>query len=230
MPLTDHRLQPLSGRAPTAAVILLHGLGDSGAGLIDLGVAWRELLPDAVFVAPDAPQPCDMAPFGYQWFSLQDRSPAAILRGVQQAAPVLNHYIDSIVAHYQLTEQRVALVGFSQGTMMSLYIGPRRAKALGGILGYSGALIGSETLLTETQSKPPVLLVHGMQDDVVPFAAMRHAELSLKTAGIAVQSLPCPHLAHSIDQAGLRAGAQFLRKIFIETGTSALADGSFTKA
>ena len=230
MPLTDHRLPPLSGRAPTAAVILLHGLGDSGAGLIDLGVAWREALPNAVFVAPDAPQPCDMAPFGYQWFSLQDRTPAAMLRGVQQAAPILNEYIDNVAAHYQLTDQRVALVGFSQGTMMSLYVGPRRAKALGGILGYSGALIGAETLLAESQSKPPVQLVHGMQDDVVPFAAMRHAEVSLKAAGIAVQSLPCPQLAHSIDQAGLQRGAQFLRKIFTETGTSGLTDGSFTKA
>ena len=218
--LNDNRLPLLSGHAPAAAVILLHGLGDSGAGLIDLGVAWREALPDAVFVAPDAPHACDMAPFGYQWFSLQDRSPTAILRGVQQAAPILNAYIDSITTHYQLPDQRVALVGFSQGTMMSLYVGPRRAKGLGGILGYSGALIGAETLLAETQSKPPVLLVHGMQDDVVPFAAMRHAEVSLHAAGIAVETLPCPNLAHSIDQAGLQAGARFLRKIFTGTGTN----------
>lgn len=224
MTLADHQLPPLSGKPPTSAVILLHGLGDSGAGLIDLGVAWREALPECVFVAPDAPQPCDMAPYGFQWFSLQDRSSAAMLHGVQHAAPILNNYVDAIAARYQLPSQRIALVGFSQGTMMSLYVAPRRAAALAGVLGYSGALLGAETLLTDIKSKPPFMLVHGMQDDVVPFAAMCHAELALQTAGVAVQSLACPQLGHSIDQAGLMAGAQFLRKIFIETGTSGPMD------
>lgn len=123
--------KPASGAAPRQLAILLHGLGADGNDLIGLAPYWAPLFPEAEFVAPDAPFPCDMAPFGRQWFSLQDRSPMSILAGVRAAAPILDAYIDDALKARNLDESRLALVGFSQGTMMSLYVGLRRAKGAG---------------------------------------------------------------------------------------------------
>jgi phospholipase/carboxylesterase len=205
--------KPASGGAPRQLVILLHGLGADGNDLIGLAPYWGPLLPEAEFLAPDAPFPCDMAPFGRQWFSLQDRSPVSILAGVRAAAPILDAFIDEALAARNLDERRLALVGFSQGTMMSLYVGLRRAKPVAGILGYSGALIGAESLAEEIRSRPPVLLIHGDSDEIVPFGALSLAAQGLKAAGVPVQSLICPGLGHAIDEAGLKRGAAFLQKV-----------------
>lgn len=214
LPSLSGRVQePASGRAPRQLVLLLHGLGADGSDLIGLAPYWAPLLPDAEFVAPDAPFPCDMAPFGRQWFSLQDRSPAAILAGVREAAPILDAFIDDALAARRLDERNLALVGFSQGTMMSLYVGLRRATAPAGILGFSGALIGAETLAQELRSRPPVLLVHGDADEVVPPQALPVAVSVLEAAGVPVESLSCPGLGHGIDEAGLQRGGAFLRAV-----------------
>jgi len=153
--------KPASGGKPRQLVVLLHGVGADGHDLIGLAPYWAPALPDAEFVSPDAPFPCDMAPYGRQWFSLQDRSPSAILGGVRAAAPILDAFLDEALAARGLDASQLALIGFSQGTMMSLYVGPRRAEALAGIIGYSGALIGADTLAQDIRSRPPVLLVHG---------------------------------------------------------------------
>jgi phospholipase/carboxylesterase len=202
--------KPASGGKPRQLVLLLHGLGADGNDLIGLAPYWAPLLPDAEFVAPHAPFPCDMAPFGRQWFSLQDRSPATILAGVRAAAPILDAFLDQALASRGLDESQLALVGFSQGTMMSLYVGLRRAKTPAGILGYSGALVGGESLAPEIRARPPVLLVHGDADEVVPPQALPMAVQTLKAARVPVDSLICPGLGHSIDEAGLRRGGQFL--------------------
>jgi phospholipase/carboxylesterase len=204
---------PSSGGKPRQLVILLHGLGANGNDLIGLAPVWSQLLPDAEFVSPNAPFPCDMAPYGFQWFSLQDRSPAMILAGVRAAAPALDAFIDDALATRGLAEKDLALVGFSQGTMMSLYVGLRRARAVAGILGYSGALIGAETLAVEVRSKPRVMLVHGDADPVVPFQALALAERALEAAGVAVETLTRPGLAHGIDEEGLKAGGRFLKEV-----------------
>ncbi|HWI26246.1 MAG TPA: prolyl oligopeptidase family serine peptidase [Stellaceae bacterium] len=214
LPSLSGRVQePASGRAPRQLVLLLHGLGADGSDLIGLAPSWAPLLPDAAFIAPDAPFPCDMAPFGRQWFSLQDRSPAAILAGVRAAAPILDAFIGDALAKRHLDERNLALVGFSQGTMMSLYVGLRRATAPAGIVGFSGALIGAETLAQELRSRPPVLLVHGDADDVVPPQALPMAVSVLEGAGVPVESLSCPGLGHGIDEAGLQRGGEFLRTV-----------------
>jgi len=210
--------KPASGGAPRQLVILLHGLGADGNDLIGLAPYWAPLLPEAEFVSPDAPFPCDMAPFGRQWFSLQDRSPATILAGVRAAAPILDAFIDDALAARNLDESRLALVGFSQGTMMSLYVGLRRNTALAGIVGFSGALIGAESLPQEIRTRPPVLLIHGDSDEIVPFQALSLAEQGLRAAGIAVESLTCPGLGHGIDEAGLKRGGAFLRRVFAAAG------------
>lgn len=206
--------KPASGAKPRQIVILLHGLGADGSDLIGLAPSWAPLLPDAAFVAPDAPYPCDMAPFGRQWFSLQDRSPATILAAVRATAPILDAFIDEALAAHDLDDSRLALVGFSQGTMMSLYVGLRRAKTPAAIIGYSGALVGAEALPGEIRTRPPVLLVHGEADEIVPAFLQPRAVAALEAAGVPVEHLLRPGLGHGIDPAGLERGAEFLGRAF----------------
>lgn len=211
--LTGPMMPPASGGPPKQIVLLLHGLGSDGNDLIGLAPSWAPLLPDAVFVSPNAPFPCDMAPMGYQWFSLADRSLDSKLAGVRAAAPILDAFIDGLLQRFNLGADKLALVGFSQGTMMSLYVAPRRPRAVAGVVGYSGALVGADALAGETKSKPPVLLVHGTGDPVVPHQATEQAAIALKSAGLEVDVMLRPGLPHSIDEAGLRAGGAFLKRV-----------------
>ena len=211
--LTGPSRAPLSGGKPSRLVILLHGLGADGNDLIGLQQYWGRLVPDAEFISPNAPFPCDMAPYGYQWFSVQDRSPATVLAGVRAAAPLLDGFIDEELQKRGFDESDAALIGFSQGTMMALYVGLRRATPLAGILGYSGRLIAPELLAGELRSRPPVLLVHGTDDPLVPFDSLAHAEAALKGAGVPVETLACVGVEHSIDPEGLQRGGAFLRQV-----------------
>ena len=213
MSLKTYTHSPQSGQKPQSMVILLHGLGANGMDLIGLARYWEQVLPDTVFVSPDAPFPCDMAPVGYQWFSLQEWTPESILRGVEQAAPVLNDYIDKMLEHYDLSDDRLALVGFSQGTMMSLYAGPRRKNKIAGVLGYSGALVGAESMGGPDIHKIPVHLIHGDADMVVPVGAYHMARQTLESHGFPVSGSVTRGLAHGIDDDGIEAGAGFLSRI-----------------
>ena len=204
---------PASGGKPRRLVILLHGLGADGNDLIGLASYWARLLPDAEFLSPNAPFPCDMAPYGYQWFSSQDRSPEAVLGGVRAAAPILDAFIDEALEERGLKSDKLALVGFSQGTMMSLFVGLRRAEPIAGIVGFSGRLLAPELLATELRSRPPVLLVHGTEDPLVPYGSMAAAEATLKAAGVPVETVTSVGIGHSIDDQGLRQGGQFLTNV-----------------
>jgi phospholipase/carboxylesterase len=211
--LDGPRFGPAAGGPAQQLVILLHGLGADGQDLIGIAPHWAQVLPNAAFVAPNAPFPCDMAPYGYQWFSVQDRSPEAMLAGVRMAAAPLDAFIDRELESAGLDESKTALVGFSQGTMMSLFVGPRRARALAGIVGFSGRLIAPELLAQEIKSRPPVLLAHGTAGEVVPYASLEHAKQGLTAAGIQVETLSCPGIGHGIDQNGLVRGAEFLHQV-----------------
>lgn len=210
-------LPPKSGKTKSL-VVLLHGVGADGNDLLGLAPYWAPALPDTEFVSPHAPFPFDMAPSGRQWFSLQDRTPASVLAGVQTAAPILDHFLDELLAARGLDESRLALVGFSQGTMMSLYTGLRRAKPLAAIVGYSGALTGASLLAKEIRSRPPVLLVHGEDDPMVPFSALDTAVKALTAAGVKVEALARPGLGHSIDEEGLTRGGEFLTAALTASG------------
>ena len=213
----DYRAGPKSGAVPKQIVLLLHGLGSNGQDLISLAPYWADAVPDAVFVSPDAPFPCDMAPGmrnSFQWFSLQSRDPQDMLSGVQTAQPLLDAYIDRLLDEFGVEDGQLALVGFSQGTMMSLYVGPRRKKQIAGILGYSGALIGAESLGAPEIQKPPVCLIHGQADDVVPVQAYHMARQVLEQNGFTVSGHTTPGLPHSIDGQGIEAGAAFLKSVF----------------
>lgn len=205
---------PLSGGAAKQLVILLHGLGADGEDLLPLADHFAPFLPDAAFLSPHAPQKCDMAPVGFQWFSLQSAAPDDILHGVTQSAPLLQDYIDRALQTYSLEEENLVLIGFSQGTMMALYCGLRRAKPIAGIIGYSGAHVHGEDWQKEITAKPPVLLIHGEADPVVHVLASEAARAELAEIGVPVELHKRPGLPHGIDEQGIEQAQNFLRRIF----------------
>ena len=194
-------------------VVLCHGLGADGHDLIDLAPYWGRTLGNAAFAAPDAPEGCDMGPFGRQWFSVGDRAPSHIAAGVALARAALDGFIDAELARLGLGRDAYALMGFSQGAMTALYTGLRRPVAPRGVLAFSGALVAADRL-GEATVKPPVLIVHGEEDTVVPVERSRQAQSALEAAGFDVQALYCPRLGHGIDEAGLSAAALFLQRVF----------------
>ncbi|WP_237216954.1 alpha/beta hydrolase [Falsiroseomonas oryziterrae] len=210
--LDGPRWGPAAGGAPRSLVVLLHGLGADGYDLIDLAPGWGKAVPEAAFVAPHAPDACDIAPYGRQWFSVQDRTPARMLAGVRVAAEALDAFLDAEAARLGLAADRIALMGFSQGAMTALFAGLRRAPGPAAILAYSGRLLGAETLAGEIRARPPVLLVHGESDDVVPVHGSREAEHALQSAGVPVESLYRPGLAHGLDEVGIMQGALTLQR------------------
>lgn len=268
--ISGHERKARSGNTKQL-VVILHGWGADGANLIDLADFWAPMLPDAHFCAPNAHEICEVNPYGFQWFSLMDRSPSAMVAGVTSAAKVVNEFLDAKLdeirsyvsgeasrpsessaseAASQASDSmsrsgdkiKLTLVGFSQGTMTALHVGLRRAD-VSCILGYSGALLEDEQTLqalvkikseasranapaaSEAASHaraggergdktifPPVCLIHGEADDVVPFASMARAEQLLKSNGINLETHKRPNLGHSIDMQGLEIGGRFLKE------------------
>jgi phospholipase/carboxylesterase len=204
------RVAPIAAVAPTSLVILLHGYGSNGDDLISLAPYWRDALPATAFVAPNAPEPCPGAPGGFQWWALASADRGGRASGVARAAPVLDAFIDAELARYGLTEAQLALVGFSQGTMMALHVGPRRPRTLAGIVGYSGMLADEASLGDLPTPRPPILLIHGDADPMIPIAAFHQAKAALARDGFAVESHISPGLGHSIDLPGLQLGGRFL--------------------
>jgi phospholipase/carboxylesterase len=209
--LEGPRWGPASGGTPKQLVLLCHGLGADGFDLIDLAPTWAHALPDAAFVAPHAPEPCDLGPTGRQWWSVADRSPPAVEAGVRRAASFLNPRLDAELARLGLPPDAYALMGFSQGAMTVLFTGLRRATAPRAILAFSGALVAPEKLAAELTHRPPVLLVHGDADEVVPVDRSHDAETALRAAGVPVEATYIPRLGHGIDDTGLAMGALTLQ-------------------
>lgn len=202
-------LKPRSGGAPNQIVLLLHGFGSSGADMISLAPHWQDALPGALFLAPHAPQRCGLVSAGYQWWGLTGFAPQALAAGAASAAPAIDAFIDRKLAQYGLTEANLALVGFSQGTMMALHVGLRRERSVAAIVGYSGMLAGAAGLARTDLATPPVLLVHGSADPIVPVAALHAAESELKRLGVDVKTHVSFGLGHGVDPAGLRLGRDF---------------------
>ncbi len=222
--LTGPRIEAKS-RQTKQLVVFLHGYGADGNDLIELGQQWRSLLPDAAFVAPNAPERCPGAPMGRQWFGLSassldpERGAADRWRGVESAKPVLDAFLDAELQRLGLDESRLALVGFSQGTMMALHVGLRRRRAPAAIVGFSGMLIGPEHLSEGTArdargKPPPILLTHGDQDNMLPLEAMFVAANELAAADIPCQWHLSFGIGHGIDGGALRHAGLFLAKQF----------------
>jgi phospholipase/carboxylesterase len=210
--LSGPEQQAKSGNAKQL-VILLHGLGADGSDLFGLVPYFADVLPDAHFIAPNAPFPCDLSPYGRQWFSLQIREEKAISDGLKIAEPILNNFIDSKLKELKLEDDKLGIIGFSQGTMLSLHTILRREKEIAGLLGYSGALVAPHLLKDELKSKPPICLVHGEDDQIVPFDAFTQAVSVLQKQGIQVHGYSREGLGHGIDPAGIQIGRKFLKEV-----------------
>jgi phospholipase/carboxylesterase len=207
--LTGPHRPPSSGQRPKGLVVTLHGYGSNGDDLISLAPYWDRLLPDVQFSSPNAP--ARVQGFGemYQWFPIESMDPVHLAKGVRDAAPMLEAFLDAEMARFGVTKAQTALVGFSQGTMMALQVGLASKEPYAGVLGFSGALVGNP----EVASKPPVLLVHGEQDDVVPLAASQMAQQFLSAAGLDARLHVSPRAAHTIAMDGLQLGGAFLTRV-----------------
>ena len=206
-------VQPRTSGRPESAIVFCHGYGSNGADLISMAPPLAEALPGTIFLSPNAPQPCPTSSVGYQWFPLTTLSPEERRRGTYKAGPALDQFIDEVLAEYGMDEARLALVGFSQGTMMALHVGLRRKKQLAGIVGFSGALAAPEKLIEEMRSKPPVLLSHGDRDELIPFPAMFEAVGALEAAGLTVTNNLSHGVAHGVGPDGFQMAAAFLTKV-----------------
>jgi phospholipase/carboxylesterase len=215
--LNGPRLEPRAGGAARQLVVFLHGYGADGNDLIDIGRAWQPLLPNAAFVSPHAPEPCAMAGAGRQWFGLTFREPQERWTGVNAAAPGLERFLDAELQRRNLPPSALALVGFSQGTMMALHVGLRRTVAPAAIVGYSGMLVlpgdaDPEAVAADIRARPPVLLVHGDRDDLIPPQALFHAAQGLAALGVPAEWHLSAGIGHGIDAEGLRHGGEFLAR------------------
>lgn len=203
-----------SGRADSL-VVFVHGYGADGHDLISLADPLAEHLPNTSFLSPHAPNMCTINPMGREWFpipSIDMKSEAFAREIMLKSVEQFQGWLDTQMVQEEATPDRVVLVGFSQGTMMSLHVGPRRADQLAGIVGFSGRLLAPETLAAEVLSKPPVLLVHGDMDMVVPPTDMPKAADALSVAGIDVETHVSSGMAHGIAPDGLELAVQFIRK------------------
>lgn len=207
------RIPPAGGSQANSLVVFLHGYGADGNDLIDIGRLLAPRLPETAFVSPHAPDACAGAPMGRQWFPLAAIDPHRLYSDVSAAAPALDEFLDAELARYGLGDERLALIGFSQGTMMALHVAPRRAGRVAGVVGYSGMLAGPEHLAKEKRNTPPMLLIHGDADQVVPVMALNPAVRALGEAGMAVEWHVRPGLQHGIDGPGLELGAEFLARV-----------------
>ena len=198
-------------------VIFLHGYGADGADLLGLADPLGPHLPDTAFVAPNAPERCIGNPMGYQWFPIpwiDGSSEEEAEAGLQAAAGDLNAYLDAVMEEEGVTASQTALVGFSQGTMMSLHVAPRRNEAMACVVGFSGRLLNPDALADEVNQKPPVLLIHGDADEVVPVASLPEAGEALTAAGFQVYAHVSKGTGHGIAQDGLEIALAFLRDRF----------------
>ena len=192
------------------AIILLHGWGADAADLIELAPAIAAACPQALVIAPDAPQVCSASPQGRQWFPLDGDDRNAIDNGPMIAQPNLTKLIELVQQDYAIKSDKIWLMGFSQGAMMALYVGLRLPSEIGGIIGFSGAMLAPERLAAEITARPPCLLIHGKKDEVVPFQALELAEAVLKNNGVMIEAVAEDTIGHEISPEGFRRAIEFI--------------------
>ncbi|MBL8676106.1 MAG: dienelactone hydrolase family protein [Alphaproteobacteria bacterium] len=212
---------PASGGKPDSIVVLIHGYGSDGEDLLSLGKSWASLLPNTLFVAPHGPVACEMNPSGNQWFGLKDWEPLRILKEIQALTPAFNRYLDGLLKTHNLPPNKLALVGFSQGAMLALHVSLHRPQSAG-VVAYSGAFLNDPMELKV--ALPPVLLIHGTEDQVLPASASQVAEEILKALDVPVTLSLLSGLGHGIDPRGLGMGGAFLKEKFHESDASGLSE------
>lgn len=217
MTISNYYEYGAQGKDIGSIVVMLHGVGSNGRDLISLAPMLAKGLPDTKFISPDAPFACDMVPPGYpdsyQWFSLHSYDLPFLLAGVKDVFPLVEEFLETMIEKYNIPYDKLALLGFSQGTMTSLYTAPRMKEKIAGIMGYSGALLWDDQANNDDMKRIPIHLVHGQSDEVVPVEKWHEAMETLKANGYEVDGHSTPGLVHSIDQQGIDAGLSFLKEI-----------------
>jgi len=210
--LSGPMLPPKSGGVPKQAVILLHGYGSNGADLIGLAPYWQDILPDAIFISPNAPQQCEGLAEGFQWFDIDfdGNKLASRQTGCAKARPILLEFLTDLWAQTDIAPEQTLLVGFSQGAMMALHVGLSLPQRLMGIVAFSGAFLPPEEFGTPGLAQPPVCLVHGDADTVVDPERSADAEIALRLAGVEVHYHVSAGTAHGISPDGLEFASQFI--------------------
>jgi phospholipase/carboxylesterase len=204
-------LAPASGGPPKQLMLLVHGYGADGEDLIGLGQHWREIFPDALFAAPNAPTRCAQNPFGYEWFPIAFEEMTESVRiGVPEAAATLAEYLEDLWSRTKLSATNTILVGFSQGAMLALRLGLTVTPPVAGIVSFSGALVPPDGITV----RPPVLLVHGDLDQVVDPRLTADAARWLEANGFSVETHISHGMAHGIAPDGLAAATAFMRERF----------------
>lgn len=212
--LDGPRVPPANGAKADRLVVFVHGYGANGDDLIGLASYFQKAMPTAAFVSPNAPERVPGQPFGFQWFGITRLDPQLMAAGADSAAPILDDFIDQELEKLGLDGTRLALIGFSQGTMMSLHVGLRRKVQPAAILGYSGALIAPERLAAEMTVRPPIALIHGDSDPMVPVMRLQEAVSAIGATGLPVRWHVSRGVGHSIDPEGLHLGVAFLKDAF----------------
>ncbi|WP_376963901.1 alpha/beta fold hydrolase [Azospirillum sp. A26] len=206
------RLAPASGAAARRLVILLHGVGSSGADLMPLAQSWRQALPDTAFVAPDAPQPFDMGN-GHQWFSIagvtEENRPAR----VAAALPALVELIEAERQRAGVAPADVALVGFSQGSIMALHLAMTAPERCGAVVAFAGRIAAPVVTPDGSGRRPPVLMIGGAADSIMPPAVVQAAAAHFRSAGFAVEEQLLRGVPHTITAAGAQLGLDFLQRV-----------------
>lgn len=207
-------------RGPEGArrlVVFLHGYGANAADLIGLADPLMAHMPDTAFAAPDAPEDCAGVPMGFQWFPIpwiDGSTEEEAMSGLERSSADLDAWLDETMAAEGVTPDRTVIFGFSQGTMMALHVAPRRAEAFAGLVCFSGRLLRHEDLAEEAVTRPPVLLVHGDADEVVPIGSLSMAAEALETAGFdRVFAHVMKGTAHGIAPDGLQVALAFMREV-----------------
>ena len=211
--LMSHHQGTQSGNEPQQLMVLLHGYGADGADLIGLAPYLGQVLPDAAFVAPNAPFPCRMAVWGFQWFDIEGASPEQRLEGARLVDKMLQPFFDAQLEAHGVPPEELYVLGFSQGMMVALHSGLRRAVQPKAVIGISGRLLAPELLADEMTNKPPLLLVHGDLDEVVPPESQQAASEALLGAGLDVESYTVKGLGHGIDEEAILKVGQFIRGV-----------------
>ena len=205
-------IAPLSKKKPGQAIILCHGYGGDGKDISSLAINWQRFLPDAIFLCPNAPEACSVNPQGYQWFDLTTEKEEIILEKSLAAEKKLDLFIDQVFDNLQLEPNNLALVGFSQGTMISIQVGLKKTKKINCIIGYSGKIINKKHLSNNIKSKPKIFLMHGQEDTIVSPVHLLEAKEYLSNHGLKIQTKIFKNCEHKIPVEGVSLGLSFLRK------------------
>ncbi len=205
-------IDPLSKNKPRQAIILCHGYGGDGKDISTLAISWQRFLPDAIFLCPNAPEVCSDNPQGYQWFDLRSEREEIILEKSLIAEEKLSVFLDQVFNNLQLEFSSLALVGFSQGCMMSIQTGLKKKKQINCIIGYSGKVINQKHLSNNINSKPKIFLMHGANDQIVPPTHLLEAKEYLNKHGLKIKTKLFKNCEHKIPVDGLSLGLGFLKK------------------